>query len=590
MENFIVSARKYRPVSFKQVVGQSSITNTLQNAIKNNHLAQAFLFTGPRGVGKTTCARILAKTINCEHISSEIEACDKCESCTSFNNNASFNIHELDAASNNSVEDIRNLVERVRIPPQVGKYKVYIIDEVHMLSTAAFNAFLKTLEEPPAYAKFILATTEKHKIIPTILSRCQIFDFRRIVVEDISDYLGFVAESENIEAEEEALHTIALKADGALRDALSTFDQIVSFSGDHLTYKNVIDNLNILDYEYYFRVTEALLNHDLSTLLLIFNEIIENGFDGQHFLSGFADHLRNLLLIQDPNTVQLMHASPKLKERHMEQASICQAPWLLKALEICNTYDLSYKTSNNKLLHIEICLMQLTLIGQAEQSAATPKKEVPIPDPKTQAKRIPTPTPEAKPIKAKEEKPDYIKPTEPEKEMAPEPKEEIPKKPGKKMSTEGNGRKIRNISIKDSLKALNQSKPQEEEIVEPIIKTPFDQEKLLKIWTLFTTSYQSKSPSFANAIAKYKPTLKNDFVIEYKVDNSIIAKDVLNVTALLQFLKKELDNNQITLTAVVAKKNEQRTAYTDREKYDELAKKYPEVVNLKEQLGLELEF
>lgn len=590
MENFIVSARKYRPVSFKQVVGQSSITNTLQNAIKNNHLAQAFLFTGPRGVGKTTCARILAKTINCEHISSETEACDKCESCTSFNNNASFNIHELDAASNNSVDDIRNLVERVRIPPQVGKYKVYIIDEVHMLSTAAFNAFLKTLEEPPAYAKFILATTEKHKIIPTILSRCQIFDFRRIMVEDISDYLSYVAESENIEAEEEALHTIALKADGALRDALSTFDQIVSFSGDQLSYKNVIDNLNILDYEYYFRVTEALLNHDLSTLLLLFNEIIENGFDGQHFLSGLADHLRNLLLIQDPNTVQLMHASPKLKERHMEQASICQASWLLKALEVCNTYDLNYKTSNNKLLHIEICLMQLTLIGQVEQVSPLPKKEIPKPALKTQAKKIPQPTPEATSIKAKEEKPGYTKPPEPKKETTLEPKEESPKKPGKKLSAEGNGRKIRNISIKDSLKALNQDKPQEVEITEPVIKTPFDQEKLLKTWTLFTTSYQSKSPSFANAIAKYEPLLKNDFIIEYKVANSIIAKDVLNVTALLQFLKKELENNQITLTAVVAKKNEQRTAYTDREKYDELVKKYPEIVNLKEQLGLELEF
>lgn len=590
MENFIVSARKYRPVSFKQVVGQSSITNTLQNAIKNNHLAQAFLFTGPRGVGKTTCARILAKTINCEHISSETEACDKCESCTSFNNNASFNIHELDAASNNSVDDIRNLVERVRIPPQVGKYKVYIIDEVHMLSTAAFNAFLKTLEEPPAYAKFILATTEKHKIIPTILSRCQIFDFRRIVVEDISNYLAYVAESENIEAEEEALHAIAQKADGALRDALSTFDQIVSFSGNQLTYKNVIDNLNILDYEYYFRVTDALLSQDLSSLLLIFNEIIENGFDGQHFLSGLADHLRNLLLIQDPNTVQLMHASLKLKERHMEQASFCQASWLLKALEICNTYDLNYKTSNNKPLHIEICLMQLTLIGQAEQASPLPKKEIPIAAPKPLTKKIPQPTPTPPAVKAKEDKAAYTNPPEPKKESAIENKEEPPTKSVKKMTAEGNGRKIRNISIKDSLKALSQSKPEEEEIIEPIIKSPFDQEKLLKTWNSFATSYQSKSPSFANAIAKYEPVLKNDFVIEYKVANSIIAKDVLNVTALLQFLKKELENNQITLAAVVAKKTEQRTAYTDREKYDELVKKYPEIVNLKEQLGLELEF
>ena len=341
MDNFIVSARKYRPATFRQVVGQKSITATLQNAIKNNHLAQAFLFTGPRGVGKTTCARILAKTINCENLTPEIEPCDKCESCISFNNNASFNIHELDAASNNSVDDIRHLVEQVRIPPQVGSYKVYIIDEVHMLSQAAFNAFLKTLEEPPSYAKFILATTEKHKIIPTILSRCQIFDFKRIMVEDISDYLGYVAESEGIDTEIEARHIIAQKSDGAMRDALSTFDQIVSYSGNQVTYKNVIENLNILDYEYYFKVTGFILENNIADLLLIFNEIIENGFDGQQFIVGLAEHMRTLLVLKNPSTIKLMHASGSLKEKYLEQSSACSVDFLLEALQVTNKYDLN---------------------------------------------------------------------------------------------------------------------------------------------------------------------------------------------------------------------------------------------------------
>ena len=591
MDNFIVSARKYRPVNFKQVIGQHSITSTLQNAIKNQHIAQAFLFTGPRGVGKTTCARILAKTINCENITEDAEACDQCESCVSFNENASFNIHELDAASNNSVDDIRTLVEQVRIPPQVGKYKVYIIDEVHMLSTAAFNAFLKTLEEPPAYAKFILATTEKHKIIPTILSRCQIFDFRRILSEDISDYLKYVAKNEGIEAEEEALHTIAQKADGALRDALSTFDQIVSFSGNTLSYKNVIDNLNILDHDYYFKVTNALLNNDLSEVLLIFNEIIENGFDGQHFLAGLGEHLRNLLLIKDPKTVQLMNASHSLKDKYTSQAASCDANWLLAALNICNKYDLGYKTSNNKRLHVEICLMQLTTIGQTntpvlpQKKPAAPLVQKSEPQPKPTAQ---TPTTEQKVVH--EEKVDYAKPKESKKEDIAKPEEKPAPKLIKKPNMEGNGRKIKNISIKDSLKALNKKKDTEEEVIEVVIKTSFSQEKLLETWTKFTDAYQSKSPSFANAIAKYKPVLKDNFVVEYKVDNSIIAEDLLNVTTLLQFLKKELNNNQITLTPTFPEKNEQKTAYTDREKFDAMAKKYPDIIQLKEQLDLELGF
>lgn len=590
MENFIVSARKYRPSTFRQVVGQKSITSTLQNAIRNNQVAQAFLFTGPRGVGKTTCARILAKTINCSNLTENLEPCNQCESCTSFNNNASFNIHELDAASNNSVEDIRTLVERVRIPPQVGSYKVYIIDEVHMLSQAAFNAFLKTLEEPPPYAKFILATTEKHKILPTILSRCQIFDFKRISVEDISDYLGYVAENEKIEAEEEALHIIAQKSDGALRDALSTFDQIVSYSGNKLTYKNVIENLNILDYEYFFRVTESILKNEISELLLIFNEIIENGFDGQHFITGLNEHFRNLLIIKDPATLELLLASPSLKERYNEQTVKSPAQFLLKAMDVCNQYDLSYKNSNNKRLHIEIALMQLSqLIAGIDQKEVTPVEKATR---EAEAKEKPvsykSEKQEEKPVQKVEKH--TQKASEEVKQEDKVPAKKTIKKQTVKPPAEDNGRRISNISIKDSLDALKRNKDPEADADEPVIKTDFSQEKLLEIWKKFVDAYKSKSPSFSNAIGKYEPELKADFEIEYKVDNILIAKDVLNVTSLLEFLKKELNNNQIKLKPILPDKKETRVAYTDREKFEELAKKYPGILKLKEQLNLELEF
>ena len=571
MEKFIISARKYRPATFKQVVGQDAITSTLQNAIKNQQLAQAFLFTGPRGVGKTTCARILAKTINCENLTENLEPCNQCESCTSFNNNASFNIHELDAASNNSVDDIRSLVDQVRIPPQVGMYKVYIIDEVHMLSQAAFNAFLKTLEEPPAYAKFILATTEKHKILPTILSRCQIFDFRRISVEDIADYLTYVAKSENVEAELEAQHVIAQKADGSLRDALSTFDQIVSYSGDTLTYKNVIENLNILDYEYYFKVSEAILNSNISELLVIFNEIIENGFDGQHFITGLTMHLRNLLIIKDPATIQLLLASPSLKEKYKAQSEQFDAVFLLNAIDTCNKYDLSYKTSNNKRLHVEIALMQLSQID--EHAVAV------------EAKKVIT----AKPKTVKEPVKEYKKPAEKKIEVKEESKPQE-KKEEVKPKKEENGRKVKNISIKDGLNALKRKAEPETEKAEADITTEFDQEHLLKVWSNFINFYKVKAPSFASAIDKYQPELKDNFVIEYKVANKLIANDALNVASMLEYLKEELNNNQIILKPVIVEKTSKKVAYTDREKYEEMAEKYPDLVDLKERLNLELDF
>lgn len=374
MSDFVVSARKYRPIRFDSVVGQAHIATTLKNAIRTNHLAQAFLFCGPRGVGKTTCARILAKVLNCQQPTPDIEPCDTCDSCQAFRENAAMNIYELDAASNNSVENIRSLIEQVRFPPQKGRYKIYIIDEVHMLSTAAFNAFLKTLEEPPKYAIFILATTEKHKIIPTILSRCQIFDFNRIQVKDMADHLRRICEQENIKPEEDALHIIAQKADGALRDALSIFDRVVSFTGDSLTYQGVIDNLNILDYDYYFRLTDACLTEDTAALMNLFDQILYKGFDAEVFISGFSMHLRNLLVCKDPNTHNLLELSGNVRLRYAQQAQLAPKAFLLTALSLLNDCDIHYKMARNKRLHIEIYLLKIAYINRMTrlQNVANP--------------------------------------------------------------------------------------------------------------------------------------------------------------------------------------------------------------------------
>jgi DNA polymerase-3 subunit gamma/tau len=367
MENFVVSARKYRPATFRSVVGQQHVTTTLQNAIQSHHLAQAFLFCGPRGVGKTTCARILAKTINCTNLTPEAEACGVCTSCVAFQENASFNVHELDAASNNSVEDIRSLVEQVRYAPQQGRFKIYIIDEVHMLSNAAFNAFLKTLEEPPSYAIFILATTERHKIIPTILSRCQIFDFNRIKVEDIREHLRYVATSEGVAADDDALHLLAQKADGGLRDALSMFDQQVTFAGNNLTYKEVVQNLHILDYDYYFRLVDALLRENLSAALLLLDSVMQQGFDLHNFVVGTAEHLRGLLVCKDPVTVQLLEVSDNIRQQYVRQAQAAPLPFLLSALNLVSQCDREFKQAKNQRLHVELTLMKLAYLNGAVQ-------------------------------------------------------------------------------------------------------------------------------------------------------------------------------------------------------------------------------
>ena len=367
MSEFIVSARKYRPQTFDSVVGQKSITGTLKNALAKNHLAQAFLFCGSRGVGKTTTARILGKTINCTQKSELIEACDRCESCKSFNSGASLNVYELDAASNNSVDDIRNLIDQVRISPQLGTHKIYIIDEVHMLSNSAFNAFLKTLEEPPKHAIFILATTEKHKIIPTILSRCQIFDFNRIRVQDIAEHLAFVASKEGISIDPEALHLIALKADGALRDALSIFDQMVSFSGNTITYRSVADNLNVLDFEYYFKIIDSAVQMNISEVLLILDEIISKGFDAHHFIHGLAEHFRNLLVCKDEKTSNLMEVPPSVIEKYIEQSKLILTNTIIRSLNLINQCDMQFKATRNQRLLVELCLMQLCSLHQEHE-------------------------------------------------------------------------------------------------------------------------------------------------------------------------------------------------------------------------------
>jgi len=382
MENFVVSARKYRPSRFDTVIGQEHVVQTLKNAIKNRHLAHAFLFCGPRGVGKTTSARLLAKTINCANISEDFEACNSCDSCKAFNMNASFNIYELDAASNNSVDDIRGLVEQVRYAPQGAQYKIYIIDEVHMLSSAAFNAFLKTLEEPPPYAKFILATTEKHKILPTILSRCQVFDFHRIKIEDAVKQLKEICSKEQIEAEEEALHVIAKKADGAMRDALSIFDRIVSFSGNKISYSDVISNLNMLDYDYYFKAVNLIINGNIAGSLLLFDEILNNGFEAQHFLQGFAEHLRNLMVCKHPDTLKLLEVAPNVAGKFAQQCQTTSASFLLNALNLINQTDLGYRQSKNQRLHVELALMKLCNLNRViqlntQQPLVDEKKKIP---------------------------------------------------------------------------------------------------------------------------------------------------------------------------------------------------------------------
>ena len=577
MENFIVSARKYRPSTFESVVGQQAITSTLQNAIRTNTLAQAFLFCGPRGVGKTTCARIMAKTINCLHPTEDMEACNECESCVSFNNNASFNIFELDAASNSGVEDIRALIDQVRIPPQIGQYKVYIIDEVHMLSAQAFNAFLKTLEEPPAYAKFILATTEKHKILPTILSRCQIFDFKRITVEDITKHLQNIAAKEGVTAEEEALNIIAQKADGALRDALSIFDQMVSFSGNNITYKDVINNLNVLDYEYYFGMVENILANDINSVLLLLNEVVNKGFDPQNFIQGMANHLRNLLLGKDRRVVDLMDVSNQLKARYAKQAERCSTEFLLKALDIANECDINFRSANNKRLHLEIALLKM-VPQQIVQPMQQPQVVIPSQQevPRREAARNDSPSSNVN-----------VAVAPPQPVVGTSRAASEPEKPAEKPAAAA---PIQRVKRAGTISILDEgTKKKAEEAPVEARNNPFTQEMLVEAWKKFGESRKDKSPNFVAGICKYQPTLKDNSEVHYQIDNILVIKDVDNMAALRDFLAKELDNNQFKMVHHIVEKPKEDVAYTDRSRFEKMAEMNPNVITLKKGLGLNID-
>ncbi|HEX8378855.1 MAG TPA: DNA polymerase III subunit gamma/tau [Pedobacter sp.] len=599
MDNFIVSARKYRPATFESVVGQQHITNTLKNAIKNNQLAQAFLFCGPRGVGKTTCARILAKTINCQNLSAQVEACGECESCRSFLNGNSFSIHELDAASNNSVDDIRSLIEQVRIPPQTGKYKIYIIDEVHMLSQAAFNAFLKTLEEPPSYAIFILATTEKHKILPTILSRCQIFDFNRIRVEDMASHLSSIAKKEAIEYDNDGLHLIAQKADGGLRDALSMFDQIVSFSNRNVSYKAVIDNLNILDYDYYFKITDSLLKEDIANSLLLFDEILANGFDGNNFINGLAEHFRNLLVGKDNSTLKLLEVSDGIRQKYLEQSKLSSASFLLSALNIANQCDLNYKNSKNQRLQVELSLIKICHIPSALNLSTSASAEALKKKPESEVK------PENSGPPAQVLPPQTVAPKEVQIPSTPptpsavitekELEESIPPPPIPQEKPKISIQPLKSIpSIIPNLNDLSGSSAKAEEdepkYVSGDSRKPFDADEFLKLWNDYAATVKKAGKiNLFTIMTGNPPTLLYDYKIELVIDNRI-QEELLMIEKidLLNFLRVKLENFGIDIITRQAEQNEKKKLYTSHEKYQHMLSKNPKLEEFRRKFNLDV--
>ena len=571
MSNFIVSARKYRPTTFDSVVGQSSITLTLKNAIKSNQLAQSFLFCGPRGVGKTSCARILAKTINCENISDNIEACNECVSCKSFNESASFNVHELDAASNNSVDDIRNLVDQVRFAPQVGAYNIYIIDEVHMLSTSAFNAFLKTLEEPPKHAKFILATTEKHKIIPTILSRCQIFDFKRVGVNDIAAHLNFVAKSEGIEAEKEALHLIAQKADGAMRDSLSLFDRLISFSDKNLTCKSVIEHLNILDYDYYFKITDALLKNDIQQLLNIYNEILENGFDGHHFINGLADHLRDVLVSKDENTIQLLEQGESLQSRYLEQSKRCELHFLLSALNLCNECDVQYKTTNNQRLLVELTLMRISSIGFEGGQKKNSKSFVVSINDTTREVSV-----EKNTENNKKEKTPVLK--------------DVKISPNIKLNL-GTKKKSSLISINSSFKEDKKNVKEDTSNLN-VRDMDFSETELLEQWKCLIVFIKGKGKSnLGITLGVHEPKLLEKYLIEFPLSNAAQVEMILEEKyIILEYLRNKLENDKIEIVTKIVEVEKSNIPYTNKDKFKKMLDENPQLETLRIKLGLDPDY
>ena len=620
MENYIVSARKYRPSTFESVVGQRALTTTLKNAIATQKLAHAYLFCGPRGVGKTTCARIFAKTINCMTPTADGEACNQCESCVAFNEQRSYNIHELNAASNNSVDDIRQLVEQVRIPPQIGKYKVYIIDEVHMLSASAFNAFLKTLEEPPRHAIFILATTEKHKILPTILSRCQIYDFNRISVEDTVNHLSYVASKEGITAEPEALNVIAMKADGGMRDALSIFDQVVSFTGGNITYKSVIDNLNVLDYEYYFRLTDCFLENKVSDALLLFNDILNKGFDGSHFITGLSSHFRDLLVGKDPVTLPLLEVGASIRQRYQEQAQKCPLPFLYRAMKLCNECDLNYRISKNKRLLVELTLIQvaqLTTEGDDVSGGRGPKKTIkpvftqpaaaqqPQVASATQVQQAPV---HSSPSSVTTQVANGTTAQHQQASAAVQPG--VPASSGAASSAPSQGAGVaqtakeeRKIPVmKMSSLGVSIKNPQRDQVSQnatttyvPKIQQPeedfmFNDRDLNYYWQEYAGQLPKEQDALAKRMQMLRPVLlNNSTTFEVVVDNEFAAKDFTALIPELQdYLRGRLKNSKVMMTVRVSEATETVRPVGRVEKFQMMAQKNQALMQLKDEFGLEL--
>lgn len=560
MDNYIVSARKYRPSTFRDVVGQKALTTTLKNAIQSQKLAHAYLFCGPRGVGKTSCARIFAKTINCMNPTADGEACNACESCHAFNEQRSLNIHELDAASNNSVDDIRSLIEQVRIPPAIGKYKVFIIDEVHMLSTAAFNAFLKTLEEPPHHAIFILATTEKHKVLPTILSRCQTYDFARITVNDIAEHLQYVAQSEQIKAEIEALNIIAQKADGGMRDALSIFDQVASFTNGNITYQAVIDNLNVLDYDYYFRLTDAILNGNIRASLLLLNDILNKGFDAQNVINGLASHFRDLLVCKDTETLILFEVGASIRERYKEMAQRCPDAFLYKAIELANTCDLNYRASRNKRLLVELTLIQLCQLSHPADETKKKAQLEPI-----EASVQPT-TSTTQPVK-----PQVTETTHPvgnTQTFVSHTPHITPPSATEVTSAKRTGRPPMAASLKDIAHPKASAPIQSASNPYQKVKrdTPFTQEQLEAAWKTYAETIDKKV-YLKNIMLNNTPHLQDHALFEVGVHNPGMQDELANnATEILSTLRERLQNDHIQMRVRILESNEKHLAYTSQEK------------------------
>ena len=559
MDNYVVSARKYRPQTFESVVGQQALTQTLQNAIRQNRLAHAYLFCGPRGVGKTTCARIFAKTINCLNPQNGFDACNECESCKAFNEQRSFNIHELDAASNNSVEDIRNLIDQVRIPPQIGKYSVYIIDEVHMLSAGAFNALLKTLEEPPSYAIFILATTEKHKVLPTILSRCQVYDFNRITVQDTIAYLQKVAASEGVTADEGALNVVAQKADGGMRDALSIFDQLVAFCGNNITYERTIEVLNVLNADYYFKLVEQALQHDVKGALLLLNEVLNHGFDAGLFITGLAQHLRDVLVSKDPQTITLLETSDAIRQRYAAQAQLCAPVWIFQALDILNTCDINYRTAKNKRLTVELALIKLTQLGVA-QTIPAPQKTQSTPNIQSTPKSAPAPQPAPQPT------------------AQPAAAPVMPKIP--KIGL-GLGPKKKEEPAAEAPKPV--AEPQAPQ------NNPFTADQLRDAWVGLATTHKEEL-RLRELIENYIPTLVEENTARIQMPNPWQLSQMRSaMPKLMTELRQKLKNDLLTVQLVLAEYNQEQMAFTADEKYAVMAQANPVLAQLKENLDLQID-